>query len=282
MKQFKQLLQDVLENGEQSVDRTGVGTVRVFGRMLRFDLAKGFPATTSKKLAMTPVVAELLWFLSGSTNVDRLREIQHGKGSSKKTIWDENYQNQAVSMGYTGGNLGPVYGKQWRDFNGQIDQIENVIKALKTDIETGSRGRRHIVTAWDPATVHLAALPPCHYSFQFFLSANNKLSIIFNMRSTDLFLGLPFNIASYALLCMIVAQIIGAELGEVVYSGADCHIYNNHLDQVNELLSNEEFPLPTLELPKFSNLDECLRYSVEDFKLVNYQSHGMIKAPMAI
>lgn len=269
-------------NGEDSVDRTGVGTRRVFGRMLRFDLSEGFPAPTTKKLAMKPVVAELLWFMSGSTNVNKLREIQYGPESTKRTIWDDNYENQAKALGYSEGNLGPVYGKQWRAFNGQVDQLQNVIKALKQDVEKGERGRRHIVTAWDPATVHLAALPPCHYGFQFFISATNKLSIMFNMRSTDLFLGLPFNIASYALLCHIVAQILNIEVGELVYSGADCHIYTNHFEQVKEQLLNEEFPLPTLELPQFSTLDECLRCSVNDFKLLNYQSHGTIKAPMAI
>lgn len=282
MKQYKELLQDIMLNGEDSVDRTGVGTRRVFGRMLRFDMSKGFPAMTTKKLAWKSVVAELLWFMSGSTNVNKLRDIQYGPNSTKRTIWDDNYENQAKALGYTDGNLGPVYGRQWRSFNGQVDQLQNVIKALKQDVETGSRGRRHIVTAWDPATVHLAALPPCHYGFQFFISATNKLSILANQRSVDSFLGCPFNIASYALLCHIVAQIIGTDVGELVWVGADCHIYTNHFEQVKQQLLNEELPLPTLELPQFSTLDECLRCSVNDFKLLNYQSHGTIKAPMAI
>ena len=269
-------------NGEDSTDRTGVGTRRVFGRMLRFDLSKGFPALTTKKLAWSSVVAELLWFMSGSTNVNKLRELQYGEGSSKRTIWDDNYENQGKGLGYRDGNLGPTYGHNWRYFGGQVDQLQNVINALDRDVKTGDRGRRHLVVAWDPASVHLAALPPCHYSFQFFISRDNKLSLMFNMRSTDIFLGLSFNIASYALLCHIVAQIIGVEVGELVYSGADCHIYHNHFDQVKEQLLNDEFPLPTLEIPKFSTLEECLNYPVSDFKLLNYQSHKAIKAPMAI
>lgn len=275
------LLSDILLKGESTKDRTGVGTKSVFGRMLRWDLSKGFPAVTTKKLAWKAVVGELLWFIEGSTNVNRLREITHGPGTDKSTIWDDNYFNQAKALGYVGGNLGPVYGKQWRDFNG-IDQLANVIEALKKDLRTGARGRRHIVSAWNAADLDEMALPPCHLLYQFRIDGEGKLSCMWTQRSVDAFLGLPFNIASYALLTHIVADIIGAKVGELVFSGADCHIYNNHVDQVQEQLSRAEFAPPTLKMPIISSLEHLQRLSVSDFVLENYQSHGTIKAPMAV
>lgn len=275
------LMSDILLTGESTKDRTGVGTKSVFGRMLRWDLSKGFPAITTKKLAWRAVVGELLWFIEGSTNVNRLREITHGPGTDKLTIWDDNYFNQAKALGYTGGNLGPVYGKQWRDFNG-IDQLANVIEALKKDLRTGARGRRHIVSAWNAADLDEMALPPCHLLYQFRIDGDGRLSCMWTQRSVDVFLGLAFNIASYALLTHIVADIIGAKVGELVFSGADCHIYNNHVDQVQEQLSRAEFALPTLKMPIISSLEDLQKLSVNDFVLENYQSHGTIKAPMAV
>lgn len=275
------LMSDILLNGEDTRDRTGVGTKSVFGRMLRWDVSKGFPAVTTKKLAWKAVVGELLWFIEGSTNVYRLSQITHGENSGKSTIWDDNYFNQAKALGYYGGELGPVYGKQWRDFNG-VDQLENVVEALKKDLRTGVRGRRHIVSAWNAAEIDKMALPPCHLLFQFRLDGDGKLSCMWTQRSVDVFLGLAFNIASYALLTHIVADIIGAKVGELVFSGADCHIYNNHIDQVQEQLSRSEFAPPTLRMPLISSLEDLQKLSVNDFILENYQSHGTIKAPMAV
>lgn len=275
------LMSDILLNGEDTDDRTGVGTKSVFGRMLRWDMSKGFPAITTKKLAWKSVVGELLWFIEGSTNVKRLAEITHGPGSDKLTIWDDNYFNQAKALGYVNGNLGPIYGKQWRDFNG-VDQLANVIEALKKDMRTGVRGRRHIVSAWNAAEIDQMALPPCHILYQFRVDKQNRLSLVWYQRSVDVFLGLAFNIASYALLLHIVADIIGARVGELIFSGADCHIYKNHMEQVQEQLSRTEFALPTLKMPIISSLEHLQRLSVNDFVLENYQSHGTIKAPMAV
>lgn len=280
MQNVKDLMKDILENGTEVRDRTGVGTFSVFGRVLRWDLSKGFPAVTSKRLAWTPVVGELLWFIEGSTNINRLRELTWGSDSDKSTIWDDNYFNQALALGYKGGELGPVYGKQYRNFGG-VDQLQELIENLKKDLRTGIRSRRHVVSAWNVPELNDMALMPCHTHYQLMIN-DNRLSLMYSMRSNDIFLGAPFNIASYALLTHIIASILGIGVGELIFSGGDCHVYLNHVEQVNEMLSNECFDLPTLKMPSITSLDDLKNYTVKDFVLENYQSHKTIKAPMAV
>lgn len=281
MHNYHKLLETILAHGETTRDRTGVGTIAIFGAQMRWDLRKGFPAVSSKKLAWKAVVGELLWFLRGSTNVNELRTLTHGKGSNKPTIWDANYESQGKALGYSNGELGPVYGKQWRDFGG-VDQIEELIENLKKDIKEGTRGRRHVVSAWNPAELQKMALPPCHYAFQVSLNSRNELSLMWNQRSVDSFLGLPFNIASYALLCHILASIIGASVGDLIFSGGDCHIYVNHLPQVNQMLKNEPKELPILVMPEILSLRDIYEVSVNQFKLDGYEAHETITAKMAV
>lgn len=282
MQQFKDLVSDVLTNGEATDDRTGVGTYSCWGRTARFNLNDGYPAVTTKTLAFKAMKGELFWFMEGSTNVERLRELTHGTGSTKRTIWDDNYENQAVAMGYEDGELGPIYGRQFRDFNG-VDQLYEIIEGLKKDLETGSRSRRHVLTLWNPAELGDQALNCCHgIHIQFKLNKFNELSCIFTMRSVDVFLGYPFNIASYALLTHIIAQIIGAGVGELVWFGGDVHIYKSHVEVCKELLTREPLPLPKLKMPEFSSLQEAIDLGPENFILEGYQSHGPLKAPMAI
>lgn len=275
MKNYQELLQDILTNGVPKGDRTGTGTLSVFGRQLRFDLSDGFPLITTKKIHLPSVVHELLWFLSGDTNIKYLQD-------NGVKIWD--------AWSDENGNLGPVYGKMWRKTpehhwtGGEtivdeeyytIDQIANVIHSIKTD----PNSRRHLVSAWNVAMIEDMALPPCHYTFQFYVE-NGKLSCIFNMRSTDIFLGLPFNIASYALLTHMIAQQCDLEVGELVYSGADVHIYNNHIEQVKEQLTREPFPLPQLNIKrKPESIDD---YAYEDFEFIVYKHHPAIKAPVSV
>lgn len=278
---YLDLMQDILETGEFiENDRTGVGIYSKFGTMLRFDLTKGFPALTTKKLAWKAVVGELLWFLEGSMNVNRLREITHGPGSSKRTIWDDNYDNQAKTLGYSNGYLGPVYGRQWRDFQG-VDQIKQLIKDINKSKESGVHNRRLLVSAWNPPELDKMALPPCHYAFQLYY-LNGELSLMFHMRSVDVFLGLPFNIASYALLLHILAQVTGTKAKELIFTGGDTHIYANHFDQCMEQLSREPYTTPELVMPVFTTLEEVLQIPVDCFELENYKSHPTIKAPMAV
>lgn len=264
MKAYLDLLQDILDNGSAKEDRTGTGTVSVFGRQLRIDLKEGFPLLTTKKLHVKSIVHELLWFLSGSTNVGYLQE-------NGVTIWDE--------WADENGDLGRVYGAQWRTWqapDGQaIDQIENVI----TQIRNNPDSRRHLVSAWNPAEVEGMALPPCHYAFQFYV-ANGGLSCMFQMRSVDTFLGLPFNLASYALLTHMVAEQCGLEPGELVWTGGDVHIYSNHLEQVKRQLAREPYPLPKLEIKR--KPDSIFDYKFEDFEITGYQHHPGIKAPIAV
>lgn len=264
MKAYLDLLQDILDNGSAKEDRTGTGTVSVFGRQLRIDLKEGFPLLTTKKLHVKSIVHELLWFLSGSTNVGYLQE-------NGVTIWDE--------WADENGDLGRVYGAQWRTWqapDGQaIDQIENVI----TQIRNNPDSRRHLVSAWNPAEVEGMALPPCHYAFQFYV-ANGRLSCMFQMRSVDTFLGLPFNLASYALLTHMVAEQCGLEPGELVWTGGDVHIYSNHLEQVKRQLAREPYPLPKLEIKR--KPDSIFDYKFEDFEITGYQHHPGIKAPIAV
>ena len=264
MKSYLELLQDVLDNGTQKSDRTGTGTISVFGRQLRFDLSKGFPLMTTKRIHLKSVVHELLWFLKGDTNISYLKE-------NGVTIWDE--------WADENGDLGPVYGSQWRSWESpdgsKIDQITKVIEAIRMNPDS----RRHIVSAWNVAEVDQMKLPPCHFVFQFYV-ADGKLSCMLTMRSVDTFLGLPFNIASYALLTHMVAQQCNLEVGDFIWSGGDVHIYSNHLEQVKTQLSREPFELPNLVIKR--KPESIFDYKYEDFEFVDYQYHPGIKAPVAI
>jgi thymidylate synthase len=276
MKQYHDLLEDILNNGEVKDDRTGVGTISVFGRQLRFDLTVGFPAVTTKKLAWKSVVSELLWFIEGSGDERRLAEILHGsRDTERSTIWTGNAQAAYwTPKARYDGDLGRVYGVQWRDWRG-VDQLTNLIEGIKTD----PNGRRHLLTAWNVDELDKMALPPCHVLAQFYVS-NGKLSCHMYQRSVDVFLGLPFNIASYALLTHMIAQVCDLKVGELIISTGDTHIYSNHVEQVNEQLSREEYPLPMLFVnPEIKNID---KFSMDDILLFDYQSHGTIKADMAV
>lgn len=277
MEQYHNLLKDILENGEEKDDRTGVGTYSVFGRQLRFNLEEGFPAITTKKLAWKACAAELLWFIEGSGDERRLAELTHGtRDMSKTTIWTGNAQAPYwTPKAKYDGDLGRVYGVQWRDWAGK-DQLMTLVNGLKND----PTGRRHILTAWNVAELEQMALPPCHVMSQYYVSKSGKLSCHMYQRSVDVFLGLPFNIASYALLTHLLAHVCGYALGELIISTGDTHIYKNHVDQVNEQLAREAFTNPTLWLnPEVKEID---RFTMTDIKLVNYQSHGTIKAEMAV
>ena len=260
---YLDLLAEILANGVQRGDRTGTGTIGVFGRQMRFDLAQGFPLLTTKKLHRKSIILELLWFLRGDTNVRWLQE----RGVS---IWDE-WADES-------GDLGPVYGKQWRSWaapDGRvIDQMANVIASIRNN----PNGRRHIVSAWNPSEVDDMALPPCHCLFQFYV-ADGKLSCQLYQRSADVFLGVPFNIASYALLTAMVAQVTGYQPGEFVHTLGDAHLYLNHLDQAREQLTREPYPFPTLTIaPK----DDLFGFEYQDFKLKGYKAHDRIAAPIAV
>ena len=263
-KQYLELLGEVLQRGARKTDRTGTGTLSVFGRQLRFALDAGFPLLTTKKLHLKSIIYELLWFLRGDTNVRWLQE----RGV---TIWDEWADER--------GELGPVYGYQWRHWRTpdgrEIDQISQVVKSLRSKPDS----RRHIVSAWNPADVDRMALPPCHALFQFYV-ANGRLSCQLYQRSADLFLGVPFNIASYALLVLMIAQVTGLKPGEFVWTGGDCHLYTNHLEQARLQLSREPKPLPKLELnPAVKDL---FAFKYEDIELTGYEHHPHIAAPVAV
>jgi thymidylate synthase len=276
MKQYHDLLEDILNNGEVKDDRTGVGTISVFGRQLRFDLTVGFPAVTTKKLAWKSVVSELLWFIEGTGDERRLAEILYGsRDTERSTIWTGNAQAAYwTPKARYDGDLGRVYGVQWRDWRG-VDQLSNLIEGIKKD----PNGRRHIITAWNVDELDQMALPPCHVLAQFYVS-NGKLSCHMYQRSVDVFLGLPFNIASYALLTHMIAQVCDLKVGELIISTGDTHIYSNHVDQVKEQLSREEYPLPLLFLnPDIKSID---KFSMDAILLFDYKSHGTIKADMAV
>lgn len=264
MHAYLDLMRHVLEHGATKTDRTGTGTRSVFGWQMRFNLAEGFPMVTTKKLHTRSIIHELLWFLSGSTNTAYLK--QNGV-----SIWDEWADEQ--------GELGPVYGHQWRSWptpNGEtIDQISQVIEQIKATPDS----RRLIVSAWNVADIPRMALAPCHALFQFYV-ADNKLSCQLYQRSADIFLGVPFNIASYALLTEMVAQQCDLLPGDFVWTGGDCHLYSNHLDQAREQLSRDPFPLPTLKIGR--KPDTLFDYTFDDFEIAGYQSHAHIKAPVAI
>ena len=261
--QYLNLLRDILENGVERGDRTGTGTLGVFGRQIRFDLQKGFPLLTTKKLHTRSIFIELLWFLRGETNIAWLKE-------NKVRIWDE--------WADENGDLGPVYGKQWRSWatpNGQsIDQIEKLVHGLKTN----PNSRRHIVTAWNPADVDDMALPPCHCLFQFFV-ADGKLSCQLYQRSADIFLGVPFNIASYALLTLMMAKVVGLKPGDFIHTFGDAHLYLNHVDQAREQLTRQPLPFPTLDV---ADKDDLFAFELSDFTLNGYEAWPHIKADVAV
>jgi thymidylate synthase len=274
MKTYHDLLKHILENGTEKTDRTGTGTKSVFGYQMRFDLSKGFPMVTTKKVHLKSIIYELLWFLKGDTNINYLTE-------NGVRIWNE--------WADENGDLGPVYGHQWRNWNSEgIDQIKEVIHTLKTNPDS----RRMLVSAWNPSVMPdtskpfaenvangKAALPPCHAFFQFYV-ADNKLSCQLYQRSADVFLGVPFNIASYALLTLMVAQVCGLEAGDFVHTFGDVHIYSNHREQVDLQLSRDCRPLPTMKLnPAIKNIDD---FTFEDFELIGYDPHPTIKAPVAV
>jgi thymidylate synthase len=264
MRQYHDLLRHILDNGAQKTDRTGTGTISCFGYQMRFNLQEGFPMVTTKKLHLRSIIHELLWFLKGETNVRYLHE-------NKVTIWDE--------WADANGELGPVYGKQWRSWAGAdgavIDQITDVVNQIKKNPDS----RRLIVSAWNVADLPKMALMPCHTLFQFYV-ADGKLSCQLYQRSADVFLGVPFNIASYALLTMMMAQVCDLEYGDFIHSFGDVHIYNNHLEQVQLQLSRDPYPLPTMRLNPA--VKDIFGFSYDDFTLENYQSHPAIKAPVAV
>lgn len=283
MKQYHDLLKRVLEQGEHHDDRTGVGTIRKIGDIIEFDLRDGFPAVTTKKLAWKSVIGELLWFIVGSTNVYELAEITHGD-SDKRTIWTDNYENQAKALGYCDGYLGPVYGAQWREFDDpttttgtRVDQLQEAIDTIKTN----PNSRRIIVSAWNPLAIPDMALPPCHLMFMFSVT-DGHLNLTWVQRSCDTFLGIPFNIASYAALCHIIASICDLKPGKLVGLLHDVHVYKNHVEQVKELLSREPRELPTLVMPEVKSLTEVYDLTPADFVLTGYDPHPAITAPMAV
>jgi len=289
-KVYLDALKNILENGDERPDRTGVGTKSIFGLQMRFDLNEGFPAVTTKKLAWKAVVSELLWFIEGSGDEGRLREILHGERyTDKKTIWTDNAKAPywvEKRLQRHPGDLGRVYGVQWRKWRKPLvrvnkvvlqnhDQLIELINGIKED----PYSRRHIITAWNPGEIDLMALPPCHMMAQFYVN-NGKLSCQMYQRSADMFLGVPFNIASYALFTHMIAQVCNLEVGDLIITVGDAHIYTNHVEQVKEQLKRKPLPLPTLELNK--EIEVITEFDMTDIELVNYQSHEAIKAPMAV
>ena len=288
MKQYLELLDHILQYGEERGDRTGTGVISSFGHQIRFNLADGFPAVTTKSLAWKGVVSELLWFLEGSDDERRLAEIRFQQDRTEltdltkfSTIWTDNADNQGIELGYennkTVKKLGPIYGVQWRNWGG-IDQIEKLLDDLRSD----PGGRRHILSAWNVEQIESMALPPCHVMSQFYVSENDRLSCQMYQRSADMFLGVPFNIASYALLQSILAKILNLVPGDFVHVFGDAHIYKNSIAQVKEQLSREPKKLPKLIMPNIDSIESLKKFSVDDFILDGYESHPAIKAPMAI
>ena len=262
MKQYLEILRDVMENGQDADNRTGIYARKVFGRQMRFDLREGFPLVTTKKVFLKGIIHELIWLLSGETNIKYLTD-------NGVHIWDEWADKD--------GNLGPVYGAQWRNFNGQgIDQISDVIERIKNN----PQDRRLIVTAWNPAQIEEMALPPCHAFFQFDVTPDGYLNCQLYQRSCDMFLGVPFNIASYSLLTMMIAQVCGLKAGEFVHTLGNAHVYSNHFEQVQTQLTREPYPLPKMKLnPEVKNIFD---FKYEDFELVDYQCHGKLTGAVAV
>ncbi len=287
MKAYLDLLQYILENGEQKDDRTNTGTISSFGHQLEFDLEEGFPAVTTKSLAWKGVVSELLWFIEGSDDERRLAEIRFGKDRTEitdlkkySTIWTDNADNQAKELGYENTDtkkiLGPIYGVQWRNWGGK-DQIKDLLKELKKNPD----GRRHILSAWNLDELNKMALPPCHVMTQFYVH-NDSISCHMYQRSADMFLGVPFNIASYALLLSIFGEILNLKPKRFIHSFGDAHIYKNSIDQVREQISRTPKPMPELVMPTINSIDDLKNFGIEEFALKNYDPHPPIKAKMAI
>lgn len=291
MQEYHNLLKKILEYGELRQDRTGVGTLSLFGTQIEFDLSQGFPAVTTKKLAWKSVVSELLWFLEGSGDEYRLREILHGyRYSDKKTIWTDNAQAEYWTkkrLQRHPGDLGRIYGVQWRRWRKPLvrinkvvlqnhDQLLELIQGIKLD----PYSRRHILTAWNPGELELMALPPCHILSQFYVTNSKKLDCHMYQRSQDMFLGAPFNYASYALLTHMIAQVCDLTPGRLIVSTGDSHIYLNHVEQVKEQLSRSHFPLPTLQLNR--DITDIIKFNMDDVQLINYQHHPSISATMAV
>lgn len=264
MEQYHNLLRTILEKGEKKSDRTGTGTISIFGHQMRFNLSKGFPCITTKKLHLRSIIHELLWFLKGEDNIKYLNE-------NGVRIWDEWADDK--------GNLGPVYGVQWRKWEGKDGNTHDQIKKLINDIKTNPYSRRHIISAWNVPFIDNMALPPCHTIFQFYV-INGKLSCQLYQRSADVFLGVPFNIASYALLTMMVAQVCDLELGDFVHTFGDAHIYLNHIEQVKTQLKRDFFPLPKMKINK--EVSDIFSFSYDDFELVDYQAHPHIKGEVSV
>ena len=287
MKQYLDLLQHILDNGITKEDRTGTGTRSVFGYQMRFDLSEGFPLVTTKKTFLKGIISELLWFIEGSTDERRLAEIHYGDKREniigKNTVWTANADAQGKALGYTNTEtikeLGPVYGAQWRSWMGAsgkaYDQLADVINQIKTNPDS----RRIILNAWNVAEIDNMALPPCHTFFQFYV-ANGKLSCQLYQRSADVFLGVPFNIASYALLTMMIAQVCDLEVGDFVHTFGDAHIYSNHMDQVNLQLSRTPHNLPSMKIN--SEVKDINDFKMSDFELLGYECDESIKAVMAV
>jgi thymidylate synthase len=264
MQQYLNLLQHILDKGTEKSDRTGTGTRSVFGYQMRFDLSEGFPMVTTKKTHLKSIIYELLWFLQGDTNIKYLKD-------NNVSIWDE--------WADANGDLGPVYGKQWRSWEGangvEVDQVKELIHQIKTNPDS----RRMIISAWNVADLPKMKLMPCHCLFQFYV-ADGKLSCQLYQRSADVFLGVPFNIASYALLTMMIAQVCDLQPGDFVWTGGDTHLYSNHFEQANLQLTRTPFPLPTMKINP--DVKDIFSFKYEDFELVNYQCHPGIKAPVAV
>ncbi len=288
MKSYLSLLSHILKNGETREDRTNVGTISAFGHQLRFDLREGFPAVTTKKLAWKGVVSELIWFLEGSDDERRLAEIRYNKKRDEltninkySTIWTDNADNQGKDLGYENSSLvkklGPVYGVQWRNWDGK-DQIEDLLNSLKNN----PTSRRHILSAWNVAMVERMALPPCHLLAQFYVSSDQCIDCHMYQRSADMFLGVPFNIASYSLLMHILGKILNLTPRYFIHSFGDAHIYLNSVDQVKEQIKRSPRPLPKLVFPDISDLEDLKDLSLDDFVLEGYDPHPAIKAKMAI
>jgi len=287
MKVYLDLLKFILENGHEKDDRTNTGTLSSFGHQLEFDLSEGFPAITTKSLAWKGVVSELLWFLEGSNDERRLAEIRFDKSRNDlknlnkySTIWTDNADKQGKELGYENTDtkkiLGPVYGVQWRNWSGK-DQLEELIYNLKNNPDS----RRHILSAWNVGEIHKMALPPCHVMSQFYIH-NDEISCHMYQRSADMFLGVPFNIASYALLLSIIAEILNLKPKRFIHSFGDAHIYKNSIEQVKEQISRNPKKLPKLKIPNLNSLEDLNNYKIEDFILIGYDPHPPIKARMAV
>lgn len=290
MKEYLKLCKHVMENGIEKSDRTGTGTISTFGYQMRYDLNEGFPIVTTKKVHLKSVIHELLWFIDGDTNIKYLvengvniwndwpykkfKDSAEYNGETMKEFKEKVIASDEFAIKY--GDLGPVYGKQWRDFNGSdVDQVAQLVDSLKNNPDS----RRHILSAWNPAQIEEMALPPCHSFIQFYV-ADNKLSCQLYQRSADIFLGVPFNISSYALFTMMLAQVCNLELGDFVHTIGDAHIYSNHVDQINLQLSRTPFKLPTMKINP--DVKDIFSFKYEDFELVGYESHETIKGAVAV